>query len=338
MGSIPTPGTKRNQLVTRISQRARGAESWRDIIPLCVVWGGMADLTKRIARAVWTTFALAITFVGVTGSGHPRVASRQPQQRTSTPREAPVQSVKSKSDLRARTDDEKARAIFFDRYGAYPLEPGDSRVIFPGIPPPPIPPGAPGPTFDRLLEHLACSTQLVVLGRAEQRAVHLNQRETYLFTDYDVHVERWLRPEHGAPSLTGRVDGGRVPIAGRPTIAGLRTLYIRPGDSSSSSSTFRAAVRSHLWAGLWRTVIDGPPLSAICLSPRKSQTRPSSSIRSLATSPESDVAARPAGERVARATSPRGSMPDGSRLLMLRDPWGMPLQLCKRPAPLLPEA
>ena len=29
--------------------------------------------------------------------------------------------------------------------------------------------------------------------------------------------------------------------------------------------------------------------------------------------------------------------PDGSRLLMLRDPWGMPLQLCKRPAPLLPE-
>jgi len=29
--------------------------------------------------------------------------------------------------------------------------------------------------------------------------------------------------------------------------------------------------------------------------------------------------------------------PDGSRLLMLRDPWGMPLQLCKRPTPLLIE-
>jgi catechol 2,3-dioxygenase-like lactoylglutathione lyase family enzyme len=28
--------------------------------------------------------------------------------------------------------------------------------------------------------------------------------------------------------------------------------------------------------------------------------------------------------------------PDGSRLLMLRDPWGIPLQLCKRPVPLLP--
>ena len=27
--------------------------------------------------------------------------------------------------------------------------------------------------------------------------------------------------------------------------------------------------------------------------------------------------------------------PDGSRLIMLRDPWGIPLQLCKRPTPLL---
>jgi len=32
------------------------------------------------------------------------------------------------------------------------------------------------------------------------------------------------------------------------------------------------------------------------------------------------------------------ALPDGSRLLMLRDPWGIPLQLCKRPTPLLTEA
>jgi catechol 2,3-dioxygenase-like lactoylglutathione lyase family enzyme len=30
------------------------------------------------------------------------------------------------------------------------------------------------------------------------------------------------------------------------------------------------------------------------------------------------------------------TMGDGSRLLMLRDPWGVPLQLCKRTRPLLP--
>jgi len=28
-------------------------------------------------------------------------------------------------------------------------------------------------------------------------------------------------------------------------------------------------------------------------------------------------------------------LPDGSRLLMMRDPWGIPLQLCKRSTPLL---
>jgi glyoxylase I family protein len=31
------------------------------------------------------------------------------------------------------------------------------------------------------------------------------------------------------------------------------------------------------------------------------------------------------------------TLPDGSRLLMLRDPWGLPLQLCRRTTPLLPE-
>lgn len=31
------------------------------------------------------------------------------------------------------------------------------------------------------------------------------------------------------------------------------------------------------------------------------------------------------------------TLPDGSRLVMLRDPWGLPLQLCKRATPLLSE-
>jgi glyoxylase I family protein len=32
------------------------------------------------------------------------------------------------------------------------------------------------------------------------------------------------------------------------------------------------------------------------------------------------------------------TLPDGSRLLMLRDPWGLALQICKRTTPLLAEA
>lgn len=177
-------------------------------------------MTRPFARAVLTTAACAITFVCVTVIGHPGVASQEPQPPASTRREARGQSVKSKSDLRAKTDDEKARAHFFDRYGAEPLQPGDTAVIGPGLPAPPIPPGAPVPTYEQFLQYLGCSAPVVVLGRAEERATRLNQRETFLFTDYQIEVERWLRPEHGAPSLKLSVSGGRVTIAGKRTIAG----------------------------------------------------------------------------------------------------------------------
>jgi hypothetical protein len=177
-------------------------------------------LIRPIARAGWRTSACAIGFAGVTAIGHARAASQESHRAQSTGPEARGQSVRAKSDLRATTDDERARAKFFDRYGAELLEPGDTAVVGPGLPAPPIPPGSPVPTYDHFIQHLACSTRLVVLGRAAERGVHLNQRETYLFTDYDVEVERWLRPEHGAPSLKLSVAGGRVIIAGAPTIAG----------------------------------------------------------------------------------------------------------------------
>jgi hypothetical protein len=177
-------------------------------------------VTKPAFRAVWTTSVCATILACLTALGHLRAAGQEPQQPTSTGREARGPSVKSKADLRARTGDEKARAKFFDRYGAFPLEPGDVRAIGPGLPAPPLPPGARVPTYEEFLGFLACSAPLVALGRAEERATHLNQRETYLFTDYDVDVERWIRPRDGAPSVKLSVSGGRVTIAGRPTIAG----------------------------------------------------------------------------------------------------------------------
>ena len=49
-------------------------------------------------------------------------------------------------------------------------------------------------------------------------------------------------------------------------------------------------------------------------------------------------AARAALVRAGATFIDEQTLPDGSRLLMLRDPWGLPLQLCKRAAPLLPSA
>ena len=220
-------------------------------------------MTKRIARAVWASPALAITVVAVTVTGYPRAASREPQQSVLTPREARVQSVKSKSDLRAKTDDERARAAFFDRYGGGdPLEPGDAWVRGPGTPPPLLlPPGARLPSYEQFVKYLACSTQLVALGRAEERAVHLNQRETYLFTDYDVDVERWLRPEHGAPSLKLSVSGGRVRIGGKLTSAvdgkpldrtKRYILFLQPIPGSGSLTRSRAALEE---GDRWATAV-----------------------------------------------------------------------------------
>ena len=174
-----------------------------------------------MARGVSVTSALAITVVCVTISGRSVAAGQEPQQPT-PPRESRRLSVKSMSDLRAKTDDEKARALFFDRYGADRLEAGDSRVILPGTPPPPPLPGTPLPTYDEFLRRLSCSAETIALGRAQVRAVHLNQKETFLFTDYDVDVERWLRPDdpHRAPSLKLSTSGGRVTIGGIPTSTG----------------------------------------------------------------------------------------------------------------------
>jgi len=47
-------------------------------------------------------------------------------------------------------------------------------------------------------------------------------------------------------------------------------------------------------------------------------------------------AARAALVRAGATFIDEQTLPDGSRLLMLRDPWGLPLQLCKRANPLLP--
>lgn len=160
---------------------------------------------------------MAIAFVCMTISGYFTAAAQEPQPPATT-RESRL-SVTSMSNLRAKTDDEKARALFFDRHGADPVKVGERRVTLPGTPGPPLPPGAPVPTYDDFLRVLSCSGERIALGRAQERAVHLNQKETFLFTDYDVDVERWLRPDdpHGAPSLKLSVSGGRVTIGGRRT-------------------------------------------------------------------------------------------------------------------------
>jgi hypothetical protein len=177
-------------------------------------------MKNRFVRLACTAFCFA-GFVWLAASDAATGASsEQPPSSKDSVDKSP--SVKSKSDLKAKTPDEHSRAKFFDRYGTDPLEPGDSVSTLPGSPLPPFPPGVPLPTYEQFVQRVTCASPLIVVGHAQRRGVLLNEKETYLFTDYDVTVERWLRPEHGAPSLRMSVSGGRVNIGGKPTVAGAK--------------------------------------------------------------------------------------------------------------------
>lgn len=134
------------------------------------------------------------------------------------------------SELTARTPDEKARATFFDKYGGpEPIEPGTTTVTPPGHGVPPLPPGAPPPTYVDFLLGLVCDKDAVVLGRPKLRKVLLNERQSYLFSEYDVAIERWLYPTgHGRDSITISLPGGRAHVRGVPIVVG----HGRPLDPS----------------------------------------------------------------------------------------------------------
>jgi hypothetical protein len=174
-------------------------------------------MNKPILGGACTAFCFA-GFVWLAASSN-SFAEQPPSTKDSVDKSP---SVRSKSELKAKTPDEHSRAKFFDRYGSEPLEPGDSSVALPGSPLPRFPPGVPLPTYEQFVQRVTCASPVIVVGRAQQRGVLLNEKETYLFTDYDVSVERWLRPEHGAQALRMSVSGGRVKIGGKPTVAGAK--------------------------------------------------------------------------------------------------------------------
>lgn len=62
---------------------------------------------------------------------------------------------------------------------------------------------------------IACAVEVgVVIGRVRPTRVLLNRRGTFLYTEYGVRVERWIRPESGEPSITLLRGGGRVRVGG----------------------------------------------------------------------------------------------------------------------------
>ena len=91
-----------------------------------------------------------------------------------------------------KTPDEKAKAAFYDSQGSWTLEPGKGMVTivcgmgigFGFDTPPP---------YYEFVNDTVCSTDAVVLGTAQPSAVRMNNKRTYLYTEFSIDVSRALK-------------------------------------------------------------------------------------------------------------------------------------------------
>ena len=121
------------------------------------------------------------------------------------------------ADLRARTPEERAKATFFERVDRERLKPGHSISIG-GIMRPVPPPGLAAPTYEAFLREVVCRGDALIVGTAAPKDVLLNVNESFLFTEYEIAVRRWLSPgREGAPTVVLSMEGGRAIVGGRLT-------------------------------------------------------------------------------------------------------------------------
>jgi len=166
--------------------------------------------------------------------GLPPIAT--PKTAEEQARQAMLEAIPLVADfqaLAAVTPEEKARAAYFDRAGQPLLEQPPGAVIeFPGLPvvlaaPPP---GAPPPTrqdnmraFEASVATGVCRADAVAVGQLTPVRVLLNLSGTWLFTDYSIAIERWLR-------------SNGVETSRKPVIAGLSGGHVRVGERILSTT------------------------------------------------------------------------------------------------------
>jgi hypothetical protein len=167
----------------------------------------------------------------------PRNIAGQARDRSKEDTNARRQRVKDITELRPRTDDEKQRALYFDRPGLPPILDTGSLVALSG--------GHQQPESDnpisvqRFLAEIVCASTAVVIGEGASPTARLNASETALFTDYRIKAQRWITPSSGLAEIVVSTYGGEVEL---PDGRVLRTVEGRHFDLTKSFLLFLTPV------------------------------------------------------------------------------------------------
>jgi hypothetical protein len=158
------------------------------------------------------------------------------------------------------TAEDKARAGFFDGHGAWTLKPGFGVVTSAcGIG---FDSGEPPMPYYDFVAQKACSADVAVVGTVSPVAVRLNNKRSYLFTEFTVQVSRWLRSAGTQPRrLDVLMPGAHIVTPEGPvtvSISGVRQfepgkeylLLLKriPGTTAFTPSMFLTADAN--WASL----------------------------------------------------------------------------------------
>jgi hypothetical protein len=148
------------------------------------------------------------------------VESRQAKPQESQQREQFVQRVNALDELKPSTQEERARSRRFDGLGAKPLVAG-SRVLRVVDSVRYRMPFDETPTRGEVINKLACSAPVVVVGKPTPRRVRMNEAGTFLFTEYSVSVSRWIVQNAPVPrsGIEFLVEGGEVAVGGDRIVA-----------------------------------------------------------------------------------------------------------------------
>ena len=147
------------------------------------------------------------------------IDAQQREPRASLPQE--IEEVRSLDDIRPRTLDERTRAKHFRYESPNKVSAYESRIVSLGpvdvgltAPPPPRVSTTPPDPLERWRKKV-CISPAVILGQPISTKTFLNEQETFLYTNYEIAIERWIRPTSNSALIVASKLGGAVRVNGK---------------------------------------------------------------------------------------------------------------------------